>query len=90
MAISFDLGPEVQEFDVALFCDAPFLDASMDMGVTVKKEAPEYQGTYSIIPATSDQTIMTKGRLMKENVTVQEIPYFEVSNASNGVTVTIA
>lgn len=89
MAISFDLGLGVQEFDVELFCDAACLSADLDVGISVKKSAPEYQGAYSITPSASEQTFMTKGKIMKENMTVQEIPYVEVSNASNGVTVTI-
>lgn len=52
--------------------------------------APDYDGAYDVIPmAWEGQTLPTAMKLLRENVTVQEIPYYEVSNQSGGVTVNI-
>lgn len=48
-----------------------------------------YKGPYEVIPKTIDQTLETKNKLMKDDVTVKEIPYAETSNVY-GTTVTIA
>lgn len=41
---------------------------------------PIYQGPYDVIPQTYEQSLETKKKLMTDNVTVEEIPYSEVSN----------
>ena len=48
-----------------------------------------YLGPYLVIPKTVDQTLNTANKLMREDVTVTEIPYAETSNVY-GTTVTIA
>lgn len=50
---------------------------------------PIYEGTYVVIPQTSEQTLETRDKRMQDNVTVREVPYFEVSN-EKGLTVYIA
>lgn len=51
---------------------------------------PPYQGDYVVTPAANDeQTLETKGKYMKDDVIVKEIPYAETSNASDGITVYI-
>lgn len=53
-------------------------------------EVPNYIGDYIVTPkAFESTTLLTKEKKMLDNVKVKEIPYFEVSNAGNGVTVTI-
>lgn len=49
-----------------------------------------YQGEYVVTPKTDAQTLPTKGKVMTDNVTVNEIPFFEVNNTSGGSTVFIA
>lgn len=39
-----------------------------------------YEGDYNLIPKVMAQTMDTKEKVMKENVTVAEIPFHEVSN----------
>lgn len=56
--------------------------------ITVIEAAPEYEGPYVVIPNVYEQTLNTKNKSMKRNVTVTEIPYAEVSN-EYGVTVSI-
>lgn len=50
---------------------------------------PVYSGACEITPSVNAQTLGCKGCQMKNDVTVHEIPYFEVSNSSRGMTVTI-
>ena len=51
---------------------------------------PVYDGTYEITPsAESKQTLKTANALMDADVVVKKIPYAEVTNTSNGTTVTI-
>lgn len=47
-----------------------------------------YEGEYDITPKAEKQTLETKDKAMKQNVTVAEIPYHEVSN-DTGTTVII-
>ena len=49
----------------------------------------EYDGSYTVIPKVEKQTLDTSQKLMKANVVVEKIPYSEVTNLSNGKTVTI-
>lgn len=47
-----------------------------------------YEGDYTVIPKTTEQELYTKNKMMKDNVTVQKIPYHEISNKT-GTTVVI-
>lgn len=47
-----------------------------------------YEGDYTIIPKVSEQELQTKNKMMKENVTIEQIPFHEFSNDS-GTTVVI-
>lgn len=49
-----------------------------------------YEGNYTVTPkARTAQTLQTKNKTMKENVTVLEVPFFETSN-EKGTTIYIA
>lgn len=50
---------------------------------------PKYDGPYEITPSVNAKTIPTAQKLMKDDFTVEAIPYSEVSNLSNGYTVNI-
>lgn len=49
-----------------------------------------YDGPYDVIPRAEMQILETATKLMRDNVTVEEIPYTEVTNLSGGLTVSIA
>lgn len=51
--------------------------------------ANEYTGAYEVTPKTAAQTLETKNKRMKDNVSVLAIPYYEVGNASDGETAII-
>lgn len=48
-----------------------------------------YDGDYMVIPSLNEQVLYTENKLMTDDVTITEIPYFETSNVS-GTTVYIA
>lgn len=48
-----------------------------------------YKGDYTITPKVNAQQMPTKGKIMADDVTVKEIPFFNVSNTSGGSTVYI-
>lgn len=65
---------------------------SVGVGVAnvVYVSSEEYTGYYDIIPSTYDvQTLETENKLLSDNVTIQRIPQFEVSNVSGGATLII-
>lgn len=41
-----------------------------------------YDGDYTVIPKTTEQNIQTKNKMMKDNVTIRQIPFHEFSNDS--------
>lgn len=41
-----------------------------------------YEGTYTITPDFEAQTLSTKDKFLKEDVTVEQIPHYTVSNNS--------
>lgn len=54
-------------------------------------DADYYKGEYEVTPKLHVETKLdTSGKLMKKDVTVLEIPYYETSNISGGTTVYIA
>ena len=51
--------------------------------------APPYEGEYNVTPSFETQTLPTAKKILDKDVTIEEIPYTEVSNNSGGITVTI-
>lgn len=50
---------------------------------------PYYEGAYQFVPKTTEMIIPTKQKSMKEDLTIYQIPYKEVSNPEGGKTITI-
>lgn len=65
----------------------------VSLGNSIVKEyvnAPAYTGEYVVTPLAHEQTVLeTSGKRMVDDVTVREVPYYEVSNLT-GKTVYIA
>lgn len=57
--------------------------------VAVQAGGDPYTGEYEIVPKFEMQELATKDKQMKENVKIQSIPVYEVSNPARGVTLTI-
>ena len=51
--------------------------------------AEPYKGDYTVTPKVNAQTMLTRGKLMDDDVKISPIPYFDVGNASGGSTVYI-
>lgn len=53
-------------------------------------DAPAYTGATTVTPkARQEQVLNTSNKLLKSDIVVLEIPYFETSNENNGYTVYI-
>lgn len=48
-----------------------------------------YDGEYDVIPSVDQQILGTKNKYMIKDVTIREIPFYSVSNSSNGETIII-
>lgn len=63
------------------------------MAIAVEKSTtpvPEYAGPYTVVSQLFyGQTLETGGKKMTEDLTVDPIPIYEVSNPKGGLTVTI-
>ncbi len=47
--------------------------------VSVTKEYDDYEGEYKIIPKTfAEQVLPTSNRVLKEDVIVKEVPFYEI------------
>ena len=57
--------------------------------VTNGRDAPIYQGPYTVTSAVYDQSLSTNMTYLNDDITVLQIPYYEVSNLSGGLTATI-
>jgi hypothetical protein len=67
------------------------IDVKQDIVIVpIYKDVPLYEGDYEVTPKVSEQTLPTAKKLMSKDVTIKEIPYFEVGNNSGGDTVYIA
>lgn len=65
------------------------LSGDISISNTVIVDYDEFEGPYEVKPIIESQTLETKDKLMKKNLVVLAIPYSEVTNLSNGITVTI-
>ena len=41
---------------------------------------PTYDGSYDIIPRVDEQTLETKNKVLRDDVLVESIPYYQTSN----------
>ena len=64
------------------------LRGRMAMGLV--SDRPIYEGDSTVIPTVEEQTMKTRGKVMREDVTIRAIPIYEVSNAAGGATIYIA
>lgn len=65
---------------------------SADLGeIHIVKDVGEaYKGDYDVTPKVGKQVMPTKHKYMVDDVTINPVPIFEVSNTSGGNTVYIA
>lgn len=71
------------------------LSATMSSSVALKGNLHmpigyvDYTGTYEVIPKITEQILETQDKRMAKNVTIREIPFYEVGNSSGGNTIYI-
>lgn len=56
---------------------------------TITENKETYSGDYVIKPSINRQTLETADKTMEKDLVIQAIPYAEVTNSANGITVTI-
>ena len=69
------------------------LTASMGAVVVVVEDIshlPQYDGPYEITPRVTAQTLPTARKILTDDLTVREIPRYDVSNTAGGKTIFIA
>lgn len=63
---------------------------SGDLSIPTYVGPETYGGEYTVTPRMYEQVLETANKRMAEDVTVLQIPYYEVGNESGGTTVYIA
>ena len=58
--------------------------------VTVPETKAVYAGSYEVTPKIAEQVLATKQKYMKEDLKINAIPCYDVSNSAGGSTVYIA
>ena len=53
-------------------------------------QGEEYNGSYEVTPKVEAQILQTAEKVMRDDVTIKEIPYAEVTNPAGGTTIIIA
>lgn len=89
----FEIDMSDQEFSSEVHFDAgAHFDANFEAihEVTVHKDADPYRGAYEVTPKVDEQVLQTAQKLMADDVTINAIPIYDVSNNSGGSTVYIA
>lgn len=57
--------------------------------VSMPETFEKFSGDYRVIPAIESKVVPTKDKLMEDDVIVEQIPYYEVSNPQGGSTIVI-
>lgn len=68
--------------------DSPTM--AVELGRPVYMGGEPYEGPYDVTPKVTAQTLPTAKKLMRDDVSVRAIPYFDVSNQAGGNTIYIA
>lgn len=68
------------------------VNSTLGVSLGVAQIVPEYiggetyKGDYLVKPKVTEQTIPTRDKVMLDDVTIEPIPFFNVSNTSGGTT----
>lgn len=68
---------------------SPTSTFAITFGSAVGVAAEVYKGEYTVTPAVTDQLLLTKEKMLKDNMTFKGVPKQIVDNPSGGKTVTI-
>lgn len=86
--VNLTVSESQQQFDLVVAENTQQFDLDVVEQIAFRPTAT-YDGEYIVTPKTVEQTLGTAEKFMTDDVTVREIPYYEVSNTS-GITVYIA
>lgn len=67
----------------------PQIEAELGPARITVTEGEDYTGDYTVIPALEQQSLKTKNKVMRDDVTVKAIPLYRVSNSAGGMTISI-
>lgn len=85
--LKLDGGEVNAKVDASPLC----INTGLNLGTVINRtDLPPYEGPYVATPKVQSQIFDTSSKAMKEDFTVLEIPYQEVSNPQGGETVIIA
>lgn len=80
-SLFFDAKFETNVVTFDLEFNSTSLQFESDMGVVcISGGGVPYDGEYEVTPKAVEQTLATKGKTMSDDVTVKEIPTWQVSN----------
>lgn len=66
------------------------LSGTISEAATKPPEYLPYTGQYEVVPSVNGERVLeTKNKYMTDNLVVREVPYSEVSNTAEGITVFI-
>lgn len=68
---------------------SPTSTFAITFGSVVGVAAEVYKGEYTVTPTVTDQLLLTKEKMLKDNMTFKGVPKQIVENPSGGKTVTI-
>lgn len=80
---------ETKHYVDGLICADNYISGNLNIGVIIERLPDYYEGEYEITPKLASQIMATKLMLMKDDVTINKIPAYEVTNSSGGTTFTI-
>lgn len=78
-------------FEIGFSPTKSVFQVEFDTAVEIKEYTgvDVYDGEYTLTPETTDQVLLTKEKLLKENVTIKAVSKQIVDNPAGGQTVTI-
>lgn len=85
-----NISMSIQNKTVSMSIQNKKVSMTIQPAVCVGTHGQVYDGSYTIIPKVEEQRIETKNKYMMDDVTINSVPFFSVSNSSGGDTVYIA
>lgn len=90
LELEADIILDIDAYDDLLLIIGEPEELELETVIPVAREYDTYAGPYTVIPVlNNDNVLLTKHKLMADDVTVKPIPIAEVTNPSGGWTVTI-
>lgn len=86
--LEIELSISSEDLDLDIRLNDAEIDLEIEEGIGGR--LPNYNGNYTVIPKTYEQTLETENKSMVDDVVIEKIPYSVVENASGGNTINIA